>query len=414
MIGQIFLILSLLILSGFFSSSETAFTSLSSFQIDSIAEKRGSRGKLVRKLLKKPEKFLTAILAGNNLVNISLSVISTRLTIDLLGNAFIGYMTGLLTLAILIFGEVIPKNLALAHNEAIAVFSAPIINAFIIVFSPFVYFITLISSFITRYLSPKSRDPLNMDAILRLVRYAEAKGVLEDYERDMVHAVFRLDQQNISSIMTHRTEVFSLDKNSRIVDVIDLINSKNFSRIPVYEDNPENIKGIVLVKDIVKNIGCREDKKYIKLEDIMLPPFFVSDNKKIRDALFMMQKEKRNMAIILDEYSGLSGIVTVEDIIEEIVGELYDEDDSPEHEKITITGENTYIVTGSSLISTVNDSLGINLPIGRFSQTIGGFIIDELGRIPKRKDKISVKGAEIIVDSVSMTKINNVKIILSK
>jgi len=414
MIGQIFLILSLLILSGFFSSSETAFTSLSSFQIDSIAEKRGSRGKLVRKLLKKPEKFLTAILAGNNLVNISLSVISTRLTIDLLGNAFIGYMTGLLTLAILIFGEVIPKNLALAHNEAIAVFSAPIINAFIIVFSPFVYFITLISSFITRYLSPKSRDPLNMDAILRLVRYAEAKGVLEDYERDMVHAVFRLDQQNISSIMTHRTEVFSLDKNSRIVDVIDLINSKNFSRIPVYEDNPENIKGIVLVKDIVKNIGCREDKKYIKLEDIMLPPFFVSDNKKIRDALFMMQKEKRNMAIILDEYSGLSGIVTVEDIIEEIVGELYDEDDSPEHEKITITGENTYIVTGSSLISTVNDSLGINLPIGRFSQTIGGFIIDELGRIPKRKDKISVKGAEIIVDSVSMTKINNVKIILNK
>ncbi len=414
MIGQISLIVSLLILSGFFSSSETAFTSLSSFQIDSIAEKRGNRGKLVRKLLKKPEKFLTAILAGNNLVNISLSVISTRLTIDLLGNAFIGYMTGLLTLAILIFGEVIPKNLALAHNEAVAVFSAPIINAFIIVFSPFVYFITLISSFITRYLSPKSRDPLTMDAILRLVRYAEAKGVLEDYERDMVHAVFRLDQQNISSIMTHRTEVFSLDKSSRIVDVIDLITGKNFSRIPVYEDNPENIRGIVLVKDIVRNIGCREEKKYIKLEDIMLPPFFLSDNKKIRDALFMMQKEKRNMAIILDEYSGLSGIVTVEDIIEEIVGELYDEDDSPEHEKITITGENTYIVTGSSLISTVNDSLGISLPIGRFSQTIGGFIIDELGRIPKRKEKISVKGAEIIVDSVSMTKINNVKIILSK
>ena len=414
MIGQISLIVSLLILSGFFSSSETAFTSLSSFQIDSIAEKRGSRGKLVKKLLKKPEKFLTAILAGNNLVNISLSVISTRLTIDLLGNAFIGYMTGLLTLAILIFGEVIPKNLALAHNEEVAVFSAPIINTFIIVFSPFVYFITLISSFITRYLSPKSRDPLTMDAILRLVRYAEAKGVLEDYERDMVHAVFRLDQQNISSIMTHRTEVFSLDKSSRIVDVIDIITGKNFSRIPVYEDNPENIRGIVLVKDIVRNIGCREEKKYIKLEDIMIPPFFLSDNKKIRDALFMMQKEKRNMAIILDEYSGLSGIVTVEDIIEEIVGELYDEDDSPEHEKITITGENTYLVTGSSLISTVNDSLGINLPIGRFSQTIGGFIIDELGRIPKRKDKISVKGAEIIVDSVSMTKINNVKIILSK
>ncbi|MDX9800774.1 MAG: hemolysin family protein [Spirochaetia bacterium] len=412
MIGQIILIVSLLLLSGFFSSSETAFTSLSTLQIETLADKKGSRGKLVKKLLKNPEKLLTAILTGNNLVNISLSVISTRFTIELLGNAFIGFMTGFLTLAILIFGEVIPKNLALLHNEGISVFAAPIINTFLIIFSPIIWFITLISSSITRYLSPQTRDPLTMDAILRLVRYAEAKGVLEDYERDMVHAVFRLDQQNISSIMTHRTEVFSLDKSSRIIDVIDLINSNSFSRIPVYEDNPENIKGIVLVKDIVKKIGCREENVFIKLEDIMIPPYFLPDNKKIRDALFIMQKAKKNMAIILDEYSGLAGIVTIEDIIEEIVGELYDEDDTPEHDKITILNENTYLVSGSALISMVNDSLGTSLPIGRFSQTIGGFIIDELGRIPKRKEKIFVKGAEIVVDSVSLTKINNVKIML--
>ncbi len=414
MTAEIILILSLLLLSAFFSSTETAFTSLSVIQIESIAEKKGSRGRLVKKLLKKPEKLLTTLLTGNNLVNITLSVVSTELTIKLFGSAFIGIMAGILTLAILIFGEVIPKNLALAHNEAIAVLAAPLASFFVIIFTPFVYFVTVISGFITRFFSLTAKDPLTMDSILRLVRYAEAKGVLEDYEREMVHAVFRLGQQNISSIMTHRTEVFSLDKSSMVADVIKLINSNGFSRVPVYDSNPENIAGIVLVKDLVRKMTDRGGSPATKLEEVMIPPYYISGNKKIREALFLMQKAKKNMAVVLDEYSGLAGIVTMEDIMEEIVGELYDEGDDSESEKISLISENTYLVRGSTLISMVNDRLGINLPIGRFSQTLAGFIIDELGRIPKRKEKITVKGAVLVVDSVSVTRINNVKIIISK
>ena len=408
MTGQIVLIIVLLFLSGYFSSTETAFTSLSVIQIEVIAEKRGGRGRLVKKLLKKPEKFLTAILAGNNLVNILLSVICTELTINLFGNAFIGIMTGILTLTILVFGEVIPKNIAIVHNESIAVLSAPFANFFIIILTPFVFIVTAISRFVMRFLSSSARDPLTMDAILRLLKYAEAKGILEDYEREMVHAVFRLGQQNITSIMTHRTEVFSLEKSSRIDDVLALVNTNGFSRIPVYDRDPENITGIIILKDLMKKISDGGSKSETRLEDLMIPPFYLSGNKKIREALFLMQKAKKNMAVILDEYSGLAGIITMEDIIEELVGELYDENDDPESEKISLISENVYLVHGSTLISIVNDRLGINLPIGRFSQTIGGFIIDELGRIPKRKERLEVKGAILTVDSVSVTRINNV------
>lgn len=409
MIVELASIIFLLFLSAFFSSAETAFTSLSSVQIEALAEKRGRRGKLIKKLLKNPERFLTSVLAGNNLVNISISVISTQLTLKLFGNTFIGIMTGVLTLTILIFGEVVPKNIALAHNETIAVLTAPFINFFIIVFLPFVFFITLISGFTTRIFSKKQKDPITTDAILRLVKYADAKGILKEYENEMVHAVFRLDQQNISSIMTHRTDVFSLEKNSIIKDVIGLINAKGFSRIPLFDKNPENIVGIVLVKDLVKRVSAqRADAAFIKLSDIMIPPFFISVNKKIREALFIMQKEKRNMAIALDEYSGLAGIVTMEDIVEEIVGELYDERDALETEKITPISENSYLAQGNALISAVNDTLGINLPIGRFSQTIGGYVIDELGRIPKKKEKLSFENVVLTVNSVSATKINSI------
>ena len=409
MIIEFIAIIVLLFLSAFFSSIETAFTSLSSIQIESIAEKRGKRGKLVKKILKNSEKFLTSVLAGNNLVNISISVISTSITLRLFGSAVIGIMTGVLTLIILIFGEVLPKNIALSHNEAIAVFTAPFINFFIIIFSPFVFFITLISTLATKIFSKKRKDPITTDAILRLIKYADAQGILEDYENKMVHAVFRLDQQNISSIMTYRTDVFSLDKSSLVKDVIDLINSKGFSRIPVFDENPENIVGIVLVKDLVKKLPeLKEDLSFVKLSDIMIPPFFITGNKKIQEALFIMQKEKRNMAIVLDEYSGLAGIVTMEDILEEIVGELFDERDSREREKIVLLSENSYLVQGNALISTVNDMLGINLPIGRFSQTIGGYVIDELGRIPKKKEKLLFEKVVLSVNSVSAMKINSI------
>ena len=249
-----------------------------------------------------------------------------------------------------------------------------------------------------------------MDAILRLVRYAEGRGIVEEYEREMVHAVFRLDQQNVSSIMTHRTDVFSLDKNKKLSEVIDIINENGFSRIPVYDRDPENIAGIVLVKELMRRIAGREGGQAgdITLDQVMIEPYFVSENKKVRELLFMMQTAKKNMAIVLDEYSGLSGIVTMEDIIEEIIGELYDEEDEFESEKIVELSPEVYRVSGSTPLSMLNDKLGTNLAIGRLTQTISGYIVDELGRIPKKKEKISVQNVELTMDLVSPTRIISV------
>ena len=210
MVFKYITVIILLLLSAFFSSSETAFTSLSISQIESLAARKGARGRLVKKLLKKPEHLLTTILTGNNLVNISLTAITTEVTIKLFGNSFIGIMTGVLTLTVLIFGEVIPKNLAIAYNEQISVFSAPVIKGFMVILRPFVNFISWVSTLVTSLIGVRPKDRISMDSILLLIRYAEAKGVVEDYENDMVHGVFRLAQQNIVSIMTHRTDVSAL------------------------------------------------------------------------------------------------------------------------------------------------------------------------------------------------------------
>lgn len=411
MLFSIIFIIFLLIASAFFSSSETAFTSLSMMQIESIGETRGKRGKLVKKLMKKPEKLIAALLTGNNLVNITLSVVATELTLKIFGNGYIGIMTGVLTLVVLIFGEVVPKNIALAHNEVVASFAAPIVNCFIVVFSPFIFIVNIISKFLTGFLSLSTKSPFSMDAIMSIMRYAETKGVLADYETEMVYAIFRLSQQKVSTIMTRRSDVFSLKESLTVQESREFLDEKKFSRIPVYDDNSENITGIVLATDILKKLA---DGENAKLGEIKRAPFFLSGNKKIRKALSAMQTEKKNMAIVLDEYSGLAGIITIEDIMEEIAGELYDEGDITENEKIVELDNNTYRIYGNTPIWTVNDKLSISIPSGKLSQTIGGFIIDELGRIPARKEKIEVKGAVITVDSVSATKINTVIVTTSE
>ena len=228
----------LLILSAFFSSSETAFTSLSVIQIETLSEKKGRRGRLVKKLLNTQEHLLITLLTGNNLVNISLTAITTEMTIKLFGNTYIGIMTGILTLIVLIFGEVVPKNFAIIHNEFIAIHSASLVHVFMVILRPVVLLLDWISSMFIRLIGRKRKDRISMDSILLLMRYAEARGIVEDYENDMVHGVFRLAQQNISSIMTHRTNVFSLEADSIAYDSENEIIKSGYSRIPVYENEP--------------------------------------------------------------------------------------------------------------------------------------------------------------------------------
>lgn len=403
---QIVLLFVLLSLSGFFSSAETAFTSLSIIQLKHLEKEKGKRGQIVKTLSEKPDTLITTILIGNNLVNIAASAISTQLTIELFGSRFIGIMTGILTLVILIFSEVTPKQIALRKNEALALKSAWAIYLLSLLLKPIILFVTFTTSLITRFFTGDRRHHISLEGILHLVRMGEDQGVVEDYETELVKSVFRLNDVPIQAIMTHRTEVFSLEKNQKIKDVMELISKRGYTRIPVYEQDPENIVGVVLEYDIIKAALAGKENSQIK--DIMLKPFFVAANKKLNVLFREFKNEKLNIAVVLDEYGGLAGIVTREDIIEELLGELYDENEERGHEKITAVGEESYRIMGDTSVHQANDTLDIHLPSGKYAQTVAGYIVETLGRIPTAGESITVPGAELKVEKVLRHRIMSV------
>jgi len=406
MIVQFIFLILLIGMSAFFSSSETAFTSLSVIQLNYLETEKGKKGALVKRLSEQPDILITSILIGNNLVNIAAAAISTQLTIKLFGNRYVGIMTGILTLVILIFAEVTPKRVALQKNEMIALAAAPFIFFLCIVLRPVILFITFTTSFITRLFTGDRRHRISLEGILHLVRMGQDQGVIENYETEMVKSVFRLNDVPIQAIMTHRTEVFSIEKNETVDSVLEIVNEKGFTRIPVYDTDPENIVGVVLEYDIIRAALAGKGKRPIK--EIMVKPFFVAANKKLNVLFWEFKREKLNIAIVLDEYGGLAGVVTREDVIEELLGELYDENEVRGYDKITLVAGSGYRIMGDTSVHQANDFLGINLPTGKYAQTVAGYIAETLGRIPVAGEKISVPGAVMKVEKVVKNRIVSV------
>ena len=393
-------------LSGFFSSAETAFTSLSLMQLKHLEEERGRRGRIVKRLSSQPDTLITTILIGNNLVNIAATAISTQLTISLFGNRFVGIMTGVLTLVILIFAEVTPKQVALRKNEFIALRSCRFLLLLTYLLRPFILLITFTTSFITRFFTGDRRNRISLEGILHIVSLGEDQGVVEDYETDMVKSVFRFNDVPIQAIMTHRTDVFSIEKHERIRDVLEPVNEKGYTRIPVYDDHPENIVGIVLEYDIIK--AALAGRMDVQVSDIMVEPFFVAPHRKL-DVVFREFKSKKlNIAVVLDEYGGLAGIVTREDIIEELLGELFDENEEHGFDKIIAVEGNGYRIMGDTSIHQVNDTLGIDLPTEKHSKTIAGYIAETLGRIPTTGETLTLPGVVLTVEDIRKNRIISV------
>ncbi|MBN1646737.1 MAG: HlyC/CorC family transporter [Spirochaetales bacterium] len=392
-----------ILLSGFFSASETAFTSLSAIQIQKLTSTHKRRGKQVSYLTSRPEILLTTILLGNNLVNIAASAIATQMTIEFFGSTYIGVTTGVLTFVILVFAEVNPKQLAIIHNEKIALGTAWIIHYLSLLFRPLIWLISLFLKIMGKLYGGKKRKKISLEGIFHMFSLAENEGVVEDYETHMVRNVFRFNDVQVHAIMTHRTEVFSLKKSLRIIDVLPKIIEKGYSRIPVYARNPEQIVGVVLTRDIMKCVTGNTLTR--PLSSIMVDPIFVSETKKINDLFVMFQKEKMNMAIVLDEYGGLAGIVTIEDAIEEILGEIHDEYDHQEHEKVVQLNESSFRMQGDTSIEQVQDILGIGLEHEKHIQTLGGYLTELLGRFPHKKEIISTDTAEFIIEETKKHRI---------
>jgi putative hemolysin len=377
------------------------------FQIQTLKKSYSHRSRRVAKLTQRPDVLLTTLLIGNNLANIGATALSTSLTIKILGNNFVGYMTGVLTLFILIFGEVTPKQIALAKNESICIHMAYPIHVMSYIFRPVIWVISGISSLITGMFAGQVKKTFTLDNLLQMVTLGENMGIVESYEKQMVKNVFRINDTPVKGITTRRSEVFCLDKEVYLEDVLQTIIEKDFSRVPVYQDNPEHIIGVILTKDIMKALSSGGTR--IKLKELMNEPFFVPETRMVHDLFHQFKNEKMNMAIVLDEYGGLTGIVTKEDIIEEIFGELYDEYEEMENDKILSCENNEWIIQGDTSFYDLHDYLGLDLEHDIKTLTISGYMTEKLGVIPRLGATVRLTEGELKVTRVNHNKIQEIK-----
>lgn len=372
-------VIACLVFSGLFSAGETAFTSLTVFQIESL-KRRGSGGAIVERLARKPDELIATILIGNNVVNITASVLATQWAIERWGDWALGAVTGVMTLVILIFGEVTPKRVAIAHNEAVASALAPLLLACTWLFKPLVVVVNTLSSLFTRLFGKPTKDRLSMDTMVQMMSIAEHLGIIDYAKSSMVKNVFRLGSTTVQAVMTHRIDVFSLDASTTADAACRLASEASYSRIPVFKNDSENIVGIVSIRDaVVEVLGGRGESR---LSDIMVEPLFVLPNKSIGDLFTLFKKRKETFAVVIDEYGGLAGIVTMRDIVEEIVGEIYEGAQEESRERIEKRGDGSYIVSGDAPLSVIAEISGGDAPNLPYVQTVAGYIAWSLDRIP--------------------------------
>ena len=404
---QLIVIILGIILSAFFSSSETALTSVNVFKIRQMEKNGVEKAPLVRKLAENIGSVLTTILIGNNIVNIVTTTVATIFFTDVFGPRGAVISPIILTIVVLIFGEVTPKNIASANSEKLSLKVAKAIKAIDIILKPISFLLVKITGAITKlFVNEEENTALVTEEDLKtIVDVSEEQGVINNEESEMINNVFEFGNSDVSDIMTARTNMEALFIESSKEEVNELLRDTNHSRIPVYGKSIDNILGILHMKDIVSAMARDEE---LNLEEIIRPAFYVYDNMHIFDLFTSMRTENVSMAIVIDEYGGTSGLVTIEDIVEELVGEIDDEYDVDDKEIIKIS-EHTYMVDPSMHLSDFNDYFNVELEEIK-NDSIGGFVIDSLSRIPSEGDSITIDNMDIIVDQIDRYKIEMLKV----
>ncbi len=413
--SQIILLVILIMMSGFFSASETALTAFNRSKLPEIEEKSAYKAKLLKKWIKKPNKMLTAILIGNNIVNILSSAIATTVAMRLVGGGeAILIVTALMTVVILIFGEITPKVVAKSYPTMVASFVISVIYPISILFSWLIAVLMFISRVIARLFNIKITDGnlmITEEDIKSFVNVGEQEGIIEEEEREMIHSIFEFGDARVRDVMVPRTTMFAVEGTKTLNDIWNEVIDNGFSRIPVYEESIDNIIGVVYVKDLFNVI--REWKLEIEVKNFVRGAYFVPETKPLVEMLEEFKSKHIHIAIVVDEYGGTSGIVTIEDLIEEIVGEINDEFDEDEEESIKQVGENEFIVDAMLPIDEINDAVEINLNESEDYESLGGYIYSALGRVPEEKDliKLEEEGLELRVLEVDNRRVVKVLII---
>ncbi len=401
MFSQLIVLVILILLNAYFAASEIAFISLNDAKIEKQAKEGNKKAKQIEKMLKEPSKFLATIQIGITLAGFLSSAFASDTFADMLAPVLNNWIpavsigvwksisiiliTIILSFFTLVFGELVPKRLAMKHYEKIAFGTIGVIRGISIVTAPFVKLLTVVTNGISKIfgVGENEEETVTEEEIKMMVDQGEEKGTIKEEEKELINNVFEFNDITVSEIMRHRKDIFAVDINISNEELLDELSQVEYrySRIPVYDETIDEIKGILYVKDVLKNIN----KKNFKVKNVVKEAYFISQNRLINEVFKELQKNKMQIAIIVDEYGGTAGLITMEDILEELVGDIYDEYDKEEKEYEKID-DNTYILAGSLPIYDVNKLLDAGIPEGDYD-TISGFLQEELGRIPEDEEK---------------------------
>lgn len=412
---QILVIAVLIFMSAIFSSTETAFLSANRIRLRNLQEEGEKKANLVLDMLEEQSKLISALLVGNNLVNIGASALATKMATDAFQSAGVGIATGIMTLLVLVFGEVIPKNLAVAHAESWAMFIAPFIRLVSLILTPVVFLLTHLSDFIVQFSKKdEEEDPtITEDEFKILVNVGQEEGVLDESESEMINSIFEFDETLVKAIMVPRIDIVGIDAEDTINDALKLIVEGGHSRIPAYEESIDNIVGVLYAKDIFGHLDADFDT--MKVKELLRDAYYIPETKKVSDLLNELRLKKVHMAIILDEYGGTNGLVTIEDLIEEIIGDIQDEYDV-EEDLIVMHGEDVLVADARAPIGDVEEAFDVELDEELLDEseadTIGGLAFEHLGGIPEKGDEVTVDRFLIRIEDVSGRRISKVQVTL--
>ena len=405
-VTQLIILIILLMLSAFFSSAETALTTVNRIRIRSLADDGSKRAKTVLKITDNSGKMLSAILIGNNIVNVAAASITTSLAYSLGGSA-VAIANAVITIAILLFGEITPKTTATIHAEKLALIYAPIISIFMKIMTPVIFIINGLSNAVLLLLriDPNAKNQTMTENELRtIVDVSHEDGVIESDEKEMIYNVFDLGDAKAKDVMVPRVHVTFADVNTTYEELIEIFREDKFTRLPIFEDSTDNVIGTINMKDLL----LFDNTKEFHIRDILREAYFTYEYKNISELLVEMREASFNIAIVLDEYGDTAGLITLEDILEEIVGEIHDENDENEEDFIKEIGEREYMIEGSTNLDDLNDRLDLQLESEDYD-SLGGFIIEHLDRLPEEGDSITTEdGLRLVVESLDKNRIESV------
>lgn len=406
---QLLILVILLGLSAFFSSAETSLTTANRIRIMNLAEEGNKRAAMLLKVVDDSGKMLSAILIGNNIVNILASSMATVLATRLFGSKGVGIATGILTVLILVFGEITPKTLATIHAEKIGLLYAPIIYYFMVAFTPVIFIINKLSRGFLRLLrvNPDNKNGTMTENELRtIVDVSHEEGVIESEERQMICNVFDFGDSLAKDIMVPRVDMIFAHVDATREELIELFKEEKFTRLPVYEETTDDVIGILNIKDLL----LYDNDMEFHVRDILRSAYFTYEYKKTSELMIDMKQDSNNLAIVLDEYGATAGLITLEDLLEEIVGEIRDEYDEDEENLIQKVSEHEYLIEGSMKLDDVNDALGLSFESEDYD-SIGGLIIELLDRLPEQHEAVTTEdGIRLKVENIDKNRIDTVRL----